>query len=402
MAGAARIGEVPTGQRRPTIDDVARRAGVSKGAVSFALNGRPGVGHATRARILNAARALDWRPSTRARALSHSRAFALGLVISRSPELLAADPFFPHFVAGVETVLAGCGYALVLQVVGNDRRAEADSYRRLARDDRVDGVFLTDLRRHDPRFQLLVELGLPGVAVAVGSPGGCPLPWVAVQDRHGVEQAVAHLVELGHTRIGYVAGTPGYVHSASRRAAWRRALRRAGLVPGPVVAGDFTAPGGARATRQLLGQPDPPTAIVYGNDLMAIAGMGVALEAGLEVPSELSVVGFDDVPLAAHMTPPLTTVRQDALAWGEAAARVLLAVVEGQSVPTIQLDLPQLIVRASTAPPRQPKGRRRPDPWDHLEPTARSPAARGSDEHRLDAGGTTAFRPVEVRHARHP
>lgn len=330
---------------------------MSKGAVSFALNGRPGVGHATRARILDAARDLDWRPSTRARALSHSRAFALGLVMSRSPELLAADPFFPHFVAGVETVLAERGYGLVLQVVGDDRQAEADSYRRLARDDRVDGVFLTDLRRHDPRLQLLVELGLP--AVAVGPPdGGSLLPWVAVEDRSGVEQAVAHLVGLGHTRIAHVAGAPGYIHSASRRAAWRRALRRAGLAPGPVVAGDFTGPGGAKATRQLLGQPDPPTAIVYGNDLMAIAGMGVALEAGLEVPRELSVVGFDDVPLAAYVTPPLTTVRQDALAWGQAAARTLLAVVEGQPIPSIQLDLPRLIVRASTAPPRQPKGRR--------------------------------------------
>lgn len=349
--------EVPTAQRRPTIDDVARRAGVSKGAVSFALNGRPGVGHATRARILNAARDLGWQPSARARALSHSRAFALGLVMSRSPELLAADPFFPHFLAGVETVLAERGYALVLQVVGDDRRAEADSYRRLARDERVDGVFLTDLRRHDPRFQLLVELGLPAVALAVGSGGDCPLPWVAVEDRHGVEQAVAHLVELGHTRIAHVAGAPGYIHSASRRAAWRRALRRAGLAPGPVVAGDFTAAGGARATRRLLSQPDPPSAIVYANDLMAIAGMGVAVEAGLEVPSDLSVVGFDDVPLAAHVTPPLTTVRQDALAWGQAAASTLLAVVEGKSVPIIQLDPPRLIVRASTARPRQPKGR---------------------------------------------
>jgi DNA-binding LacI/PurR family transcriptional regulator len=337
---------------------------VSKGAVSFALNGRPGVGHATRARILDAARDLDWRPSTRARALSHSRAFALGLVLSRSPELLAADPFFPHFVAGVETVLAERGYALVLQVVGDDRRAEADSYRRLAREGRVDGVFLIDLRRHDPRVQLLVELGLP--AVAVGPPaGGSPMPWVAVEDRHGVEQAVAHLVELGHTRIAHVAGCPGYIHSASRRTAWRRALRQAGLAPGQVVAGDFTGPGGAKATRQLLDQPDPPTAIVYSNDLMAIAGMGVALEGGLDVPSELSVVGFDDVPLAAHVAPPLTTVRQDALAWGQAAASTLVAVVERRPVPSIQLELPRLIVRGSTAPPRTPKGQRRPDPGPH-------------------------------------
>src|SRR5919108_3527958 len=137
-------------KRRPTIADVARRAGVSKGAVSFALNGRPGVAAVTRQRILDAADALGWRPSHRARSLSVSRAFALGLVIARDPGLLGSDPFFPAFIAGVESVLASEGQALVLQVVGTGA-AEEEGYRRLAQDSRVDGVFLTDLRRGDPR-----------------------------------------------------------------------------------------------------------------------------------------------------------------------------------------------------------------------------------------------------------
>ncbi|MGH9282733.1 MAG: LacI family DNA-binding transcriptional regulator, partial [Acidimicrobiales bacterium] len=132
--------------RRPTILDVARRAGVSKGAVSFALNGRPGLAPATRDRILVAARELEWRPSPRARALSHSRAFALGLVMSRPPALLGADPWFAQFLAGIESTLAGQGMALVLQVVGAGA-PEEEGYRRLAQDARVDGVFLIDLRR---------------------------------------------------------------------------------------------------------------------------------------------------------------------------------------------------------------------------------------------------------------
>jgi DNA-binding LacI/PurR family transcriptional regulator len=336
--------------RRPTILDVARRAGVSKGAVSFALNGRPGLAPATRDRILVAARELDWQPSPRARALSHSRAYALGLVISRPPALLGADPFFARFLAGVETTLAGWGMALVLQVVGGDATAEAASYRRLAAEGRADGVFLTDLRVDDPRFALLVQLGLP--ALAVGRPiGACPFPAVMVDDRAGVAGAVAHLLALGHRRIAYVGGTDGYVHAASRREAWRHTLEAAGVAPGPELVGDFTGPGGAAATRALLALPDRPTAVVYANDLMAVAGMGVALSQGLELPDDLSVVGFDDIALAAHVVPALTTVGQDAEAWGRAAAEALLAVGRGEPVGDLSLAPAQLVIRSSTGPP---------------------------------------------------
>jgi DNA-binding LacI/PurR family transcriptional regulator len=324
---------------------------VSKGAVSFALNDRPGVGPQTRDRILAAARDLGWQPSTRARALSRSRAFAVGLVMRRAPELLGADPFFPQFLAGVETALAERGSALVLQVVADDDEAEASSYRRLATQGRVDGVFLTDLQLRERRFGLLAGLGLP--AVAVGRPAGpCPFPVVTVDDRQGVAGTVEHLLGLGHRRVAFVGGTEGYVHSLSRRTAWREALEAAGVAPGPQRVADFTGPGGAAATRALLELADPPTAIVYANDVMAIAGMGVAIGLGLEVPGDLSVTGFDDVPLAAHVAPPLTTVRQDAMAWGRAAATVLLAAGEGRAAPDMELPPATPVFRASTGPPR--------------------------------------------------
>jgi DNA-binding LacI/PurR family transcriptional regulator len=324
---------------------------VSKGAVSFALNDRPGVGPQTRDRILAAARDLGWQPSTRARALSRSRAFAVGLVMRRAPELLGADPFFPQFLAGVESALAERGSALVLQVVADDDEAEASSYRRLATQGRVDGVFLNDLQTTERRFGLLAGLGLP--AVAVGRPAGpCPFPVVTVDDRQGVGRTVEHLLGLGHRRVAYVGGTEGYVHSRSRRTAWQEALEAAGVAPGPQRVADFTGPGGAAATRALLELADPPTAIVYANDVMAIAGMGVAIGLGLEVPGDLSVTGFDDVPLAAHVAPPLTTVRQDAMAWGRAAATVLLAAGEGRAAPDVELPPATPVFRASTGPPR--------------------------------------------------
>jgi DNA-binding LacI/PurR family transcriptional regulator len=342
---------VDAARRGPTIVDVARRAGVSKGAVSFALNDRPGLAPQTRDRIMAAARDLGWQPSTRARALSRSRAFAVGLVMRRPPQLLGADPFFPQFLAGVEVALAERGSALVLQVVDDDDEAEASSYRRLASQGRVDGVFLNDMLVDDHRFALLAGLGLP--AVAVGRPiGPCPFPVVTVDDRQGVAETVQHLLELGHRRIAFVGGTKGYVHSTSRRTAWRQTLEAAGVTPGPELVGDFTGPGGAAATRTLLELADPPSAIVYANDAMAIAGMGVAIGLGLEVPADLSIVGFDDVPLAAHVAPPLTTVRQDALGWGRAAAGVLLAVSEGRPAADVELPPAAPVFRASTGPPR--------------------------------------------------
>src|SRR3954464_9685043 len=196
-------------KERPTIADVARRAGVSKGAVSFALNGRPGLAQSTVDKILAAADELGWRPSNRGRSLSVSKAFALGLVITRDPAVLSSDPFFPAFIAGIESVLSTRGQALVLQVV-TAGESEQDGYRRLAQDGRVDGVFLSDLRHDDPRIDLLLELGLP--AVTLNRPEvRSPFPAVCLDDRPGTIAVVQHLLELGHRRIAHVTGPQDFV-----------------------------------------------------------------------------------------------------------------------------------------------------------------------------------------------
>src|SRR6478735_7972254 len=147
---------------RPTITDVARAAGVSKGAVSFALNDRPGLAPDTRQRILDVAADLGWTPSSRARALSVAKALAVGLVVARPPEIFRADAFFPAFISGLETVLSQHGHALLLMVAEHD---DVTTYRRLAKEGRVDGVFVTDLRVDDPRPALLEQLGMPNVVV---------------------------------------------------------------------------------------------------------------------------------------------------------------------------------------------------------------------------------------------
>jgi DNA-binding LacI/PurR family transcriptional regulator len=334
---------------RATIVDVARLAGVSKGSVSVAFNDRPGVSPRTRARILSAAAELGWEPSHRARALSVSRAFALGLVVARPPSLLGADPFFPPFIAGVETVLSERGQALVLQVVLTEEAEEA-GYRRLAREGRVDGVFVSDIRRGDTRIALLEEIGLP--AVTLNRPAvPTPFPAVCLDDRPGVTASVGHLADLGHSSIAHVAGPSRYLHSARRQEAWRRALRATGLTEGPLERTDFSAASGAEATRALLGRSPRPTAIIYANDAMAIAGLAVARDLGLVVPDDLSVVGFDDSSLSAHVHPALTTVSTNAFDWGQRAAATLLDLVEGGG-PVADVELPEakLVVRDSTAP----------------------------------------------------
>jgi DNA-binding LacI/PurR family transcriptional regulator len=277
---------------------------------------------------------------------------AMGWIIARPARLLGADAFFPLFLAGVETRLSEVGRALVLHVVEGGPDAEAAVYRRLAAG-RVDGVFLTDLCANDPRFDLVERLQIP--ALAVGRP--CDpqrLPWVGVDDGTGALAAVRHLVELGHRRIAHVQGVPGLVHTTSRRCAWETGLREAGIPLGPMVTGNFDGLQGAEATRSLLAWDPRPTAIVYASDLMAIAGMQVLAAEGIQVPGDISVVGFDDVAVARLLHPPLTTVRHDVMAWGRAAASSLLAITDGEEPTTGWLDPAELVIRDSTAPPPKP------------------------------------------------
>ena len=334
---------------RPTIVDVARRAGVSKGLVSFALNNRPGVSDETRLRILAVADEMGWRPSTRARSLSSDRAFALGLVLARDPDIIAGDPFFPAFISGIESVLAPVGQALVLSMVESED-AETLSYRQLATQGRVDGVIISDLRAADSRISLARELGL--TAVTLGTPDvPSPFPAITVDDAAGIRASVSHLAALGHTRIAHVGGPARMLHGSRRRESFQLAMRELGLADDIVVETDFSAAAGASATLGLIERRDRPTAIVYSNDPMAIAGLGVARRAGLDVPGDLSITGFDGSDVGMYLHPALTTVSTTARQWGVAAASALLRLIDGDDVRDIDLEPAQLVVRDSTAPP---------------------------------------------------
>lgn len=331
----------------PTINDVASAAGVSKGAVSFALNGRPGISADTRRRILETAESLGWSPSTRARALSVSKALAVGLVIARPPEILRADAFFPSFIAGLETVLSQRGHALLLQVAEGDDHA---AHRRLAQEGRVDGVFVTDLQDDDGRPALLEELALPAVLIGphLGEQSGARQSALGVDDAPGIRAAVQHLIGLGHTRIAHVSGPRHTIHGRSRREAWSQTLLEAGLSEGPCVEADFSAESGARAMGTLLELAERPTAVVFANDLMAMAGLSLALSRGVAVPDDLSITGFDDMEISAHLQPSLTSVHTDVVAWGRAAATRLLELIDNEEPTPADLPDARLVVRSST------------------------------------------------------
>jgi DNA-binding LacI/PurR family transcriptional regulator len=332
-----------------TIRDIALRAGVSKGAVSYALNGRPGVSDETRDRILAIAQELGWYPNRAARALSAARADAFGLVLARPTTTIALEPFFMQFLAGVERELAGRGIGVTIQLAATVED-EIEVYRRWYGEHRVDGVFVFDLRRDDPRLPALVELDLP--AVLVGGPLGNPhIPSVWHQEAPAVDEALRYLTALGHRRIAYVAGVAEFLHTEKRTRAFQEVAAETG-VAAEIVWTDYTPASGARETRRLLTSRERPTAILFDSDLLAVTGLGVAQQMGLAVPDDLSIVGWDDSLISQVVHPPLTAITRDIEAYGAITARCLVEAAERSARGDIEVDRGELTLRGSTAPPR--------------------------------------------------
>ena len=335
--------------KRPTIAEIAARAGVSIGAVSYALNGRPGVSDKTRKQILDIADEIGWRPSVAARSLSGSRAHSVGLVIARPADTLGVEPFFMRFIAGLEGELSRQSIGLLLQVV-NDHPAAIEAMRLCWAERRVDGMILTDLWNDDTRIPVLEKLGIP--AVLVGGPRtDTRLPSVWTDDTEAVTAAVDYLVALGHRRLARVAGLPALEHTQVRIRAFRTAALAHDIAEPVVIETDYTWEAGVQATRTLLSRRNRPTAIMYDNDVMAAAALNVAQEMNIAVPDELSIVAGDDSQLCVLVRPALTALARDIQAYGVHTARVLMDVIDGRS-PDSQADSPtSLVVRASTAPP---------------------------------------------------
>jgi DNA-binding LacI/PurR family transcriptional regulator len=333
--------------KRPTIADIASQAGVSTGAVSYALNGRPGVSASTRERILAIAREIGWHPNVAARSLTGSRVNAVGLILARPARVLGMEPFFMQFISGVESVLSANRTALLLQLVP-DHDAADDAVRFWWAERRIDGVLVMDLWAEDQRPALLADLGVP--AVIVGRPrAGLDLPAVWSDDATAVESVVDYLVTIGHRRIARVAGLPSLEHTQIRTAAFRAAAERHGLDSAPVVSTDYSWEEGAQATRRLLTSADRPTAITFDNDLMAVAALSVAHELAISVPDQLSIVAGDDSQLCLVQHPSITALARDVVDYGARTAQAMLDLVTDGYTGAVQAPTATLIPRASTA-----------------------------------------------------
>ena len=336
--------------RRPTISDIAQRAGVSISAVSYALNGQPGVSEKTRQRVVGIAQEVGWRPSSAARALTGLRAHAVGLVIARPARTLGVEPFFMQFIAGLEGELSAAKSALLLQLV-EDHEQAIEATRTWWAEGRIDGTIVTDLWRDDSRVSTFDQLGIPSVLIGSRArPVSMPSVWV--DDAAAVHSVVDYLVALGHRRIARVAGLPSLEHTHLRTDAFLEAAHDHGLTEIEVVPTDYTWEEGARATRSLLTRRDRPTAITYDNDVMAVAGVAVAGEIGVAVPDDVSIVAGEDSQLNALMHPALTALARDVPSFGAHAARVLLKLITTQESESYEDAPPHLIVRGSTARPR--------------------------------------------------
>jgi LacI family transcriptional regulator len=328
---------------RTTIDDVAARSGVSTATVSRVLSGSVPARPETRERVLAAARELDYRPSGVARALKRRETRTLGLVITD-----ITNPFYPQVVRAVEAAAHARGYGIVLADGGDDPARELEHLDRLI-ERRVDGIVVASSRMTRRHADRLHATAVPVVLINESVPGA-GLSTVATAHRLGSRMAAEHLIALGHARIGHIGAPATQASAAQRRQGIRDALRAAGLPDPVVVVGDGKVGGGSAAVAELVAAG--VTGVVAYNDLTAIGALRALHRSGLDVPARISVIGFDDIEMAAWTEPPLTTIRQPTGRLGEWAVDHLLGALDGATVTVERAALvPELIVRASTSPP---------------------------------------------------
>lgn len=329
--------------RAVTLNDVAQASGVSHQTVSRVINDSPHVAAGTKARVLRAIAELGYRPNTVARQLVTGTSSTVGIISFGTTYYGPAQ-----MVHSIEHALKQRGYGFVfasLESVG--LRAVRHALRDLERH-RVAGLILvTPLLKVRPQDVQALCQSLPFVMIDLYK--GATLPSVSFDQAHGSALATKHLLDLGHRHICEISGPLAWSGAFERHEAWRATLQQANVAPGLSVEGDWTAKGGYQAARKLLKHTF--TALVVGNDQMALGAMAALREQGRRVPEDVSVVGFDDIPEARYFQPPLSTLRQDFGVLGRESAAYIVGLIEkGEAVSDQILIGPELVVRSSTAP----------------------------------------------------
>lgn len=332
---------------RPTLEEVAVRAGVGRGTVSRVINGSPRVSDRAKTAVEAAIAELGYVPNLAARALAGNRTDAIALVIPEPETRLFAEPYFSDIIRGIGAGLADTDMQLLLTLIRNPKeRARFGQY--LAAH-RVDGVLLVSVHEDDSLPDLLEQLGMPAVLNGRRSDLET-VSYVDADNVGGARAAAAHLIARGRRRVATITGPPDMYVARCRLDGYRQAVRQAGLpVDEDLVApGDFTEEGGRRAMRELLARRPDLDGVFAASDVMAAGARAVLREAGRVVPDDVALVGFEDSAIARHMDPGLTSVRQPTEEMGRTMARVLLEEIAERAAVRRQVVLPtELVQRGS-------------------------------------------------------
>jgi len=329
--------------------DVARLAGVSRTTVSLVLNNVPGtnISEETRQRVLAAARKLEYYPHAAARSLASRRSGNIGVVLCQSADRLFADVFLMEVLQGIHSVIRPRGFHILLEAV--EDVTSPDAYFGLVQSRQIDGLIVSGPRSDDTQLPRIQENGFP--VVLEGQLPGSELPQVDVDNVGGARLATEYLVSLGHRRIAFISNGPLiYTASRDRLLGYQSVLRDVGLEcdESLVRYGEFSRASGYEAMQSLLQLPERPTAVFVASDVVAFGAMAALQDANVRIPEEMAVVGFDDVRMAAYVTPPLTSVRLPARELGETAAEILLRLIQGEKAePQVVLLDTELIIRQS-------------------------------------------------------
>lgn len=329
-------------ERRPTLEEVAERAGVSRATVSRVVNGQTSVAEPLRKAVEAAAAEMGYVPHAAARSLVTHRTDSIALIVPESPtRVFSDDQFFPSVIRGVATELDAAGKLLVLMTTGsNEGRARVERY---AIGGHVDGVMFASLHDADPLPELMLRRGVP--VVCNGFLPHSSAPWIDVDHVGGVRTAVEHLVAAGRCKIATITGPQDMSAGRARLEGYREALAPTGQ-RAVIAIGDFTAQSGVEAMRQLLADEPDLDAVFVASDLMAAGALQALHLAGRRVPDDVAVGGFDDSAIATAVRPALTTVRQPLATVAEETVRLLTALLDDQHVEPVVLPT-ELVVRES-------------------------------------------------------
>ena len=335
--------------KRATAREVAELAGVSRTTVSFVLNNVPGmrISEETRQRVFEAARQLDYHPDATARRMAYGQTRVIGFVVRQSPDQFFADHFLPQVLSGLSRCSTAQNYHILFEPIPPED--ETGAYARLVRERHVDGIVLSGPRFDD---QELLKIHAEGAyVVLMGQLPGTSIPSVDVDNIGGARIATQHLINLGYRHIALITNAPlAYTASADRLAGYRQTMEAAGIAYQEkfVRYGNFTPQSGFDAMSSLLALRPHPTAVFVASDTVALGALQAIRQHGLLVPEDLALVGFDDIPLAEFMAPPLTSVHLPAYGLGWGAADLLIRLIAGEEVrdPHVVLET-ELVMRES-------------------------------------------------------